>query len=279
MPFIYSAVGSLIAPRLEDQLALLTERGITALDFALPRGKSIAALTDEEAGVIRAACDTAGVHIATLLSTVGSHTLDTPIDYETKLLERVIQLAEILGTKNIRIYTFVTPEGEKPANFIVTGIQRLKPLVTIAETQQVTLLLENFPGTVGEIPSNLHSLLHAYRDAPVRYIWNPANYIRAGVAAQVQDFWLLLGRFVDVIVMRDSLLNTAEDATECVPGDGDGQIRELLTLLAESNASARLSLAPLPLTARQQPGYSGVDGLDFTLHRVNDLLQRVGIRI
>jgi sugar phosphate isomerase/epimerase len=277
--FSYSAIGSLIAPRLEDQLSLLTERKITALDFALPRGKSIAALTDEEAYVIRAACDAAGVQIATLLSSVGSHPLDTPIEYETQMLERVIQLAGILGTKNIRIYTFVTPEGEKPANFIVTGIQRLKPLITIAEAQGITLLLENFTTTVGEIPSNVHSLLHAYRDAPVRYMWNPANYVRAGVATQVQDFWLLLGRFVDVVVMRDSQLNSAEDASECVPGDGDGQLHELLSLLAEAKMNVRLSLAPLPLTARQQRGYSGADGLDFTQHRLNDLLRRIGIHL
>jgi len=249
-----------------EQAEVVRDYGLDALVLRNVWGRSVETLTDIEASSISAHCAQIGVSIHSLATTLGSNSVDTTPEQDIKRLTRMLELAQRLRADAIRIFSFLPPQDGKPASYMGASIARLRPLVALAQATGIKLLVENAPDTIGNIPSNIHTVVHALRNPWVQMNWNTGHFVQAGIAEHVIDYWLILARSCGHITLTDALL---WGHSACLPGDGDAQVPQMLMMLRTHAASYGITLDPcLP----------GEDGFALTLARVQQcsLLQGVG---
>jgi sugar phosphate isomerase/epimerase len=230
-------------------------------------------MSDDEARRVRQRCDEAGISVSCMGSPIGKSPLLDPIQAELDRLQRLTEIGAILGTKNVRIFSFYPPEGE-PDEYVEDAAERLQALATLAEQTGYRLLLENEKGIVGDIPERCAKLMAAVDSPALRFIWDPANFVQCGVADQVNAYWDLLSPYVGYIHIKDAKLGSGEVTPA---GQGDGQLPELLAKLLAAGYDDMLAIEPHLKVAGHSSGFSDVDGTTLAVNALREVMQQVGM--
>ena len=94
-----------------------------------------------------------------------------------------------------------------------------------------------------------------------------------GFARSVDIGWPLLSKYTDCVQVKDARIS---DGTITVAGGGDGQVRELLMKLHESDYEGFLALEPHLLIAGQRGGFSGAEGMKMAAEALRKVMSGVG---
>ncbi len=272
--FFISVTGDEIAADPVLQLACLRDMGMTGIDIRSAWGKPVQHLNDAETTELKQRCATARI---TIQSIVGTHIpvlLTSPLSDAIANLERLMALAQFFGTRRIRLTAGEIPPETRSADFMGASIGRLRHLAQLAEATQITLLIENAPGTAGDIPGNIHSILHGVKSEWVRLAWNPGNFVQAGVNEQVSEYQGMLLKYVGDVCLHDANLS---DKQTCLPGEGDGRLRELLTLLRRNDYQGNITLQP-GLSGDNQAGLDGTETMRLAATMLRTILAAAGIK-
>lgn len=272
-----SAFGDEIAEPLEDQLKLLNELKVPGLECRAAWGTNVLRFTDEQAKRVRDLCDEAGIQVRCLGSPVGKSPIVEPIETELANIERLIEVGAILGTTNIRIFSFYPPDTSSNAHYdqyIDDATARLAALTDKAAAAGFTLLHENEKGIIGDTPERCYALVTGVNHPALRLIWDPANFIQVGVADLADRYWDTLGPYVEYIHIKDALL---ADGKVTPAGEGDGQIPQLLTKLKARGYAGVLALEPHLKIAGHSSGFSGVDGMTIAVNALRKVMGETGL--
>ena len=273
--FTISAFGDEIADDLETQLQTLNDLKIPGLELRGAWGRNVLHLSDAEAAKARALCDARGVTVSAIGSPVGKSPIEQPIETEVENLRRLIEIARRLDTRNIRIFSFHPPAGASDYDgYVETAIERLGRLVAVAETEGVTLLLENEKGIVGDTLDRCVKLVQALDSAHLVFLWDPANFVQVGEARITERGWPLLGGRVGYVHIKDCELNGGIKAA----GEGDGQIPELLARLVSDGYQGMLALEPHLAMAAHSSGFSGPDGMAYAVEALRGVMRSAGAK-
>ena len=268
-----SAFGDETAVDFEEQLNILQRLRIPMIDIRAAWGVNCSVFTDEHIASIRQICEQYGIDVACMGSPIGKSPIQDPVDIESERLKRIGDIAHQLGTRNIRLFSFY-PVAENDDAAMATAIERLGVLTEIAAANDLLLLLENEKGVVGDLPENCLRIMQAIESPHFRFIWDPANFVQCGAAEQIDTWWDDLHPTIGYIHIKDALL---ADKSVTVAGDGDGQLKELLTRLKAKGYAGVLSLEPHLLEARHSSGFSGEDGMALAVGALRKLMAEVGI--
>lgn len=272
--FTLSAFGDEIAPALEDQLTTLRELNISRLDVRAAWGTNVLRLSNEQVQTVKKLCLNAGVTVSCIGSPIGKSPLLDPIENELNNLRRIMQIAEALGTRNIRIFSFYPPDTSTNAHYdqhVPEAAARLFELARLAQQEGFYLLHENEKDIVGDTPERCLELLNSVE--PLRFIWDPANFVQVGVERQVERYWDSLGSRTAYVHIKDARLS---DGGVVAAGQGDGQVRELLARLNDAGYQGVLSLEPHLAMAGHSSGFSGPDGMAYAARALRGLLAEIG---
>ncbi len=267
-----SAFGDEIASDLGEQLQTLNNLHIPGLDLRGAWGTNVAHLTDARVAQVKQLCGAHNITVQCIGSPIGKSPLADPIDFEQNQLARIIEIAQELGTANIRMFSFYPADTSTNAHYdqhLDETAQRLKILAEQAGASGCLLLHENEKEIVGDTPERCLALLQAVNSPYMRFIWDPANFVQVGVAEQVDRYWDQLSPYIGYIHIKDALL---ADGTVKPAGQGDGQVRELLANLQAMGYDGVLSLEPHLAIAGHSGGFSGVEGMTVAVGALRDLL-------
>ncbi len=273
--FTLSAFGDEIASDLGEQLALLKEQRV-GLDLRGAYGTNVLFMSDEEAQKVKSMCDEAGVAIHCIGSPIGKSPIEDPIENEIKNLERIMKVGEIIGTRNIRMFSFYPPDtstNERYDQYVEPVVERLAKLAELAQRDGFQLLHENEKEIVGDTPERCHALVTGVDSPSMKLIWDPANYVQVGVAEQADRYWDLLSPFTTYIHIKDALLGSGDVRAA---GEGDGQVKELLTKLKENGYQGTLALEPHLAIAGHSGGFSGAEKMNYAIDTLRQLLVEIG---
>ena len=224
---------------------------------------------------MRALCDGHGVTVSALGSPIGKSPIEAPVETEVKNLRRVIDIGRQLGTANIRIFSF-HPPGDSTSvdydSYLDSAIDRIGRLVAVAEEEDVTLLLENEKGIVGDTLDRCVKLVEALESEHLVFLWDPANFVQVGEARLTERGWPLLGDRVGYVHIKDCTLDGMVKAA----GEGDGQVPELLTELVRCGYKGMLALEPHLAMAGHSSGFSGPDGMAYAVKALRAVMDDVG---
>lgn len=251
-----SAFGDEIADDLAAQLALLRELEIGWLELRGVWGKNVLDLSDAEVARLHDQCADAAIAVSAIGSPVGKSPLSQAEAVELDNLRRIFEIAHALDVKRVRVFSFY-PDGS-PDDALAEAAARLAHMADRAADADITLLLENEKGIVGDTIARCAALMDAVASPHLRFAWDPANFVQVGERSPVTDGWDKLGHRIGHVHVKD--LDAATGAI-LPAGEGDGQVVALLEHLAQAGYQGFIALEPHLAVAGHSSGYSGPEGM------------------
>ncbi len=200
-------------------------------------GKNIADLSEEEARALREKMDRYGVKASSVGSPVGKIDITDDFEPELEKLAHVVKTAKIIGTRNIRVFSFYIPD-EKYEEYRTEVMKRLSAMAELAEKEGVILLHENEKGIYGDTPERCRDIFETVKSDNLRAVFDPANFVQCGVETYPYAF-NMLREFVVYMHIKD-----AKGQTVVPAGSGDGHVPEIISELYKSGYEGFLSLEP-----------------------------------
>ena len=269
-----SAFGDELAVDFEEQLQELRRLRIPLIDIRTAWGVNCSQLSDEQVARIKALCEKHAIPVSCIGSPVAKTPIDDPLSVQCDTLKRIAEIAQGLGTRQIRVFSFTHMGAAVDEAMLQRSIAGLAQLTEIAAANDVLLLLENDLGMVGDLPERCLAMLEAIASPHLRFLWDPGNFVHLDVVNQVDGYWDALSPWIGYVHIKDTLL---ADHSEVVAGAGDGQVGELLSRLHAAGYAGVLSLEPHLLVSERAFGFSGPEGMGRAVAALRGLMAEVGI--
>jgi sugar phosphate isomerase/epimerase len=276
MPVTLSAFGDEIASDLTEQLTSLNELKVGGLDLRGAWNTNVLHMSDDQVRRAKQLCDDHGITVQCIGSPIGKSPLDDPIENELKNLDRIIEVADMVDTRNIRMFSFYPADTSTNAHYdqyVSVTAERLAKLAEKAGAAGCVLLHENEKDIIGDTPQRCRALLEAVDSPFLRFIWDPANFVQVGVAEQVDRYWDMLSPYIGYIHIKDAKL---ADGSVTPAGEGDGQVKELLLKLLASGYEGVLALEPHLQVAGHSGGFTGKELMGVAVAALRKLLDEIG---
>ena len=273
MSVILSGFADEISPDPAEQLAVLAAESISHLELRSAWSTSVADLSDAELGRFRRALDDAGVRVSAIGSPIGKIPVEAPLGPELDRMRRIADLADELGTRIVRVFSFFLKKEEPHERHREQVIDRMRALASIAEERGLVLAHENEKEIYGDRPERCADLIAAVGSPALRATFDAANFVQCGVRPH-DEAYPLLRPYLVYLQVKDALAATGE----VVPaGQGDGQVRETLTALRDSGFEGFVSLEPHLALAERYGGFSGPEGFAAAARALKSLLAELSI--
>ena len=235
-PQIY-AFADEASPIIDKQIIAMRRNGLQGLEIRNVDGESVAAISLDKAREVRAKMDAAGLKVWSIGSPIGKIDIEKD-DFNAHMdtLRHVIEVAQILGAENIRMFSFYIPAGKNPADYRAEALRRLHLMADAAEGTGVTLCHENEKGIYGDMANRCLEILEA--EPRIAGVFDPANFVQCG--QDTWEAWKLLGSKIKYMHIKDALF---KDNSVVPAGKGDGQVDKILKAFLE-NGGECLTVEP-----------------------------------
>ncbi len=237
--FILSGFSDEIDASIDVQFDHLQKLGIHYFEPRGIDGKNISDLTFAETKELKQKMDNSGIKASSIGSPIGKIKITDAFEPHLEKVKRVLEVANMLETNYIRIFSFYLPQEEKAENYRDAVMERMFKMAELAQEAGIILLHENEKGIYGDIADRCLDLLKTVESPSLRAVFDPANFIQCGQKVYPEAFDLLLP-YIAYIHIKDA---TADG--QVVPaGMGIGKIEDLLLALKKVNYHGFLSLEP-----------------------------------
>ena len=208
------------SPMIGGQIAAMQRNGLQGLEIRNVDGTNVSDITVEKAREVRRRLEDAGLAVWAVGSPIGKIPIDGDHAAHEEKFRRTLTVAEALGTRRIRMFSYYIPQGEDPSLWRGAVIDRLGALLEMADKAGIHLCHENEKGIYGDLAPRCLELLEALPG--LRNVFDPANYIQCG--QDTRAAWELLGARTDYLHIKDALA----DGTVVPAGCGEGSLPAIL---------------------------------------------------
>lgn len=200
---------------LSGQIAALKRNGISHIEIRGVNGKNIKDLSRAEVLNVRSALEEAGISVWSIGSPIGKISLSDDFNTHTEDFRRILDAADILGAKKIRMFSFFPQKGMSEEVVKDAVCERIDTLLSLTPAE-ITLCHENEKEIFGE---NTENCLFLHRIFPrLRAVFDPANFVQCGV--DTAQAWEALRDYVDYLHIKDAV----QDGTVVPAGMGIGNV-------------------------------------------------------
>lgn len=235
-----------VSERFEEALDWIQDQGLKHVELRVIDGVNFSELSDEAAQEVRRKVESRGLYVSALASPLFKCKLDPSREAATgdtfgqkeesveahfAKLERVIRLAELFGTKRIRVFSFWREKD--PAAHMEEIVNHLRRAADVAEERGVQLLLENEPSCNGGFAEEVANIVRGVNSPALRALWDPGNEAYGGREAYPAGYNAVKD-VLSHVHLKDAYIR--EDGTpRCVPlGSGSvPYIPQLKALLSD----------------------------------------------
>ena len=219
------------SPNIDEQIAALKRNGLNGLEIRNVDGVNISDITLEKAKEVKQKLSSNGLITWSVGSPIGKIDIEKD-DFKAHIekLKHTLEIANILESKNIRMFSFYMPEGKEASDYKKEVIDRLGQMCEIAKAYNVFLCHENEKGIYGDIPERC---LEIHKAVPeLKGIFDPANYVQSG--ADTLKAWDMLKSYIYYMHIKDA----KSDGAIVPAGVGDGNIKEISNSFIEKGGNA-----------------------------------------
>jgi len=225
--FRFSAFADEYSSVFDEQIKGLLDNNIHMIEVRGVDGKNVSDLTAEEANVVRAKLDAAGIGVSAIGSPIGKISITDDMDEHIAKLRNTCEVAKILGTDRIRMFSFRIPNGEYE-KYRDEVMARMGRMLDVADEYGIRLCHENEKGIYGDAPDRCLELLTVF-EGRLEGIFDPANFIQCG-ETPFEDCYNKLKDHILYMHIKDAVA----DGTVVPAGKGIGGIPQILKDLAEN---------------------------------------------
>ena len=218
---ILSAFSDEYSENLIEQCKALNEFGIEYMEIRGVDGKNISTLTKSQVDETKRKLDDYGIGVSAIGSPLGKIALDGDIQAHLETAKRVFETANVLGVKNIRMFSFYLPGGKTREECKGRVFDELSKLLKISEEYGVTLCHENEALIYGESPEKCLEIAE-YFGGELECVFDMGNFVLDGY--NPMKAYKSLQEYIEYFHIKDALY-----AGAIVPaGKGEAQIKEIL---------------------------------------------------
>jgi sugar phosphate isomerase/epimerase len=223
--FILSGFSDEIDMDLNIQISELKRNGINHMEIRGVYGKGVVEYTAKEIKEIKNRLDSEGISVSSVGSPIGKIIITDRFEAHLDLFKHTLEIAGILCSKYIRMFSFYIPEGENPQDFRDEVLERWNSFVDAAKGSGIILTHENEKGIYGDTPERCVDIIKSMNCSYVKAVFDPANFIQCDVETYPKAY-SLLKPYIEYMHIKDALPDTGK----VVPaGMGNGMIKEILS--------------------------------------------------
>ena len=229
-----------IAESVDTQFEVLNKLGMGYFEPRGIDGKNISRLTDEEVAHLKERMAAAGIKISSIGSPIGKMKLEDDFTEHFAKFQRVVEIAKLLDTKYIRMFSFYHAGGdvwtEEERQEVLA---RLRQMIAYAKEQDIVLLHENEKDVYGDTADRCADLMKELYCDNFKAVFDPANFVQCG--QDTKYAYSILKDYIEYMHIKDAILETGR----VVPaGMGDGNLEYILDELFKNGYDGYLSLEP-----------------------------------
>lgn len=228
-----------IDERLEEQIRVLKKLNMNYMECRGVNGKPLISHSLAEAEAVKKQLDAAGIRLSSVGSSIGKINITEDFQPHFDLFCHTVEIARLMDTRNIRIFSFFMPQGEDPARYQDEVMRRLDILADYAARQNVVLLHENEKEIYGDTAPRCLEIMKRFSSDHFQAVFDFANFVQCG--QDTLEAWELLKPYVAYIHIKDA---KKEDGTVVPAGMGDGNVEAILRELKAFGYAGYLSLEP-----------------------------------
>ena len=217
---ILSAFADEYADSLIEQCAALNKFGIEYIELRGVNGKNISVLTESEVKETKKILDDFNIKVSSIGSPLGKIDIKGDLNTHFETAKRVYETANILGAKNVRMFSFYSKETpfDKCKSEIYAGLEKL---VDLSDDTGLTLCHENEALIYGESPEKCLEIAE-YFGGRIKCVFDMGNFVLDG--HEPMSAYKLLSDYIEYFHIKDALY-----AGAIVPaGKGEAKIKEIL---------------------------------------------------
>ena len=211
-----------IAPELDIQMQVLEKLKMNHIEMRGVEGRSFVEYTEAEAREIKKRLDDRGFSLSAIGSPIGKIRISEKFEPHMELFRHTVELAHIMDTPNIRMFSFYGPEGGSPMAYREKVMEQLGQFADYAASNDVVL-----------------DIMKQFYGAHFKAVFDFANFVQA--RQDTLEAYELLKPYIAYIHVKDARW---EDGSVVPAGFGDGNVELILKRLKETGYGGYLSLEP-----------------------------------
>lgn len=239
--FILSGFADEIDSDLKVQAKEMRRLGIDRIEIRGVYGRSIIDYTENEVKEFKKILDDYGIKVSALGSPIGKIGINDPFTPHLDKFKYAVNLAGILETKYMRMFSFYIPEGERAEKYRDEVLERWYRFVEYSKNTGLILAHENEKGIYGDNAERCLDIVESMNVSYVRAVFDPANFIQCKEETYPKAY-NLLKPYICYMHIKDALY---ENGRVVPAGLGDGKLPEILKDIDKSTEGEMiLSLEP-----------------------------------
>lgn len=258
------------------QVKYLASQHVGYIEPRFINKKNIMDLTRRELSEARKMIQDYGVKVSAIGSPIGKVKLDEPFEPHLDKFKHAVELAQFFETPYIRMFSYYAAEGKNIDDCRDQVMERMRANVEMLKDVDVTMVHENEAHIYGHSAENCVDLVEAVNSPKLRLAYDPANFVWGEkITNNVEVCWPLMKPYVVHVHIKDWKLGSKDIGS--IPGEGDGQIKELLAELAAMDYDGCLTMEPHLQTGGQFGGSTGPELFSKAIAAVRKLADEVGL--
>lgn len=206
--------------QIDLQIAAMRRNRMSGLEIRNVDGENVSDISLEKAREVRKKLDDAGLITWSIGSPLGKIGIADDFAPHLEKTKHILEIADVLGAKNIRIFSFYIPQEKDADLYRNAVIDRLAQMVELTKGTDILMCHENEKGIFGDMADRCLQIHQAIGE--LGGIFDPANFVQCG--QDTAKAWEMLKPFVTYLHIKDAL----PDGTVVPAGEGAGNLREIL---------------------------------------------------
>ena len=224
---------------LDNQIRVLKKLHMSYVEMRGVDGRSFVDYSEAEAREIRKRLDDNGISLSAIGSPLGKIKITDDFAPHMELYKHTVELANIIGTPNIRMFSFYGADGKPATAYRDEVMNRLGQFADYAAANEVVLLHENEKGIYGEMADGCLDIMQQFYGDHFKAVFDFANFVQA--RQDTLEAYEMLKPYIAYIHVKDALW---KDGSVVPAGYGDGNVKEILKKLKSEGYKGYLSLEP-----------------------------------
>lgn len=248
--FLLSAFADEAGGGLLEQIDALKANGFTHIESRGLDCGNVSDITASQAKEVGRILGEHGIGVSAVGSRFGKIEITDAFAPHFDEFKRCTETACILGTKNIRMFSFYIPEGEKAETYRDEVFERLERMADYSLSNGVWCCHENEKGIYGDTDGRCLDILKTF-EGKIKGVFDPANFIQCHV--EVLPAYEMLKDYIEYMHVKDCRMS---DGFVVPCGKGDGNTEELIRRFNEKDGDRFLTLEP------HLKVFDGLEGLE-----------------
>jgi sugar phosphate isomerase/epimerase len=272
-----SAFADEVTESFRGQVEFLAKEKVGYIEPRFIDKKNIMDLNKNELAEARSMIRDHGLKVSAIGSPIGKVRLDEPFEPHLDKFKHAVELADYFETPFIRMFSYYAAEGKDIDACRDQVLERMQAKVGVLNGVDVTMVHENEAHIYGHTAENCVDLVRAVDSPKLRLAYDPANFVWGEkITNNVEVCWPVMKPYVAHIHIKDWKLGSKDVGS--VPGEGDGQIKELLSELGAIDYDGCMTMEPHLKTGGQFGGSTGPELFARAIAAVRELAAQVGLK-